>query len=75
MAHTPQSGDVLIRHSTSEFELVDAITDETIARRTTLVEAVRLAANRGGAVWRQNIDAAAHALGESILLLPRRSVG
>jgi hypothetical protein len=73
MARAPQSGDVLIRHSICEFELVDPVTDETIARRTTLVDAVRLAANRGGAVWRQNIDAAGRGLGEPILLLPRRT--
>jgi hypothetical protein len=69
---TPRRGDVVIRHSTSsDFQLVDAVSEELIATSHSLVGAIDLAAARGGAVWRQNLDQRGRAVGLPLLLLPR----
>jgi hypothetical protein len=69
---TPTQGDVLIRViAGSSYERVDAATREQIAVVPTLDVAVKVAAERGGAVWRENVDTRGRPLGGPVLLLPR----
>ena len=70
---TLQRGDVLIRGvaDSEAYELVDAVTYETLATGQSLLSAVDLAAARGGAIWRQNTDYRGRVMGEPLLLLPR----
>ena len=68
-------GDVLIRTvGESSFELVDATTREQIAIVPALQVAVQVAGERGGAVWRENVDSRGRPLGHAVLLLPRSTV-
>ena len=62
----------MIRPTTSSgFELVDAVAHELIATSQTLMAAIGVAASRGCAVRRQNVDRDGRVLGEPIMLLPR----
>ena len=68
----PQHGDVLIRvFAESELQLVDAVTRDQIAIVRSLNEAVSLAVERRGAVWRENVDSDGRSIGVPILLLPK----
>ena len=72
---TPQHGDVLVRvFAESELQLVDAVTREQIAIVRSLNDAVALAVERRGAVWRENVDGDGRSIGVPILLLPKVSV-
>ena len=71
----PRHGDVLIRAvGESSFELIDATTREQIAIVPGLQVAVQVATERGGAVWRENVDHQGRSLGKAVLLLPRSSL-
>jgi hypothetical protein len=75
MSSIPKRGDVLIRALGDDFELVDATTREQIAIVPALQEAVQVASERGGAVWRENVDDGGRPLGQPVLILPRPSFG
>jgi hypothetical protein len=76
MATTPKHGDVLVRvFGESNYQLLDATTHEQIAIVPTLPAAIEVANERGGAVWRENVDNRGRPLGNPVLLLPRTSVG
>jgi len=75
MSSIPKRGDVLIRALGDDFELVDATTREQIAIVPALQEAVQVASERGGAVWRENVDDGGRPLGRPVLILPRPSFG
>ena len=76
MTTRPRHGDVLIRvFSESSYELLDATTHAQIAIAPDLETAVKVAGERGGAVWRTNVDNHGRPLGDPVLLLPRTSVG
>ena len=55
----------------SNYQLLDATAHEQIAILGNLQMAVRMASERGGAVWRDSVDNRGHPLGASVLLLPR----
>lgn len=75
MSSIPKHGDVLIRALDDDFELVDATTREQLAIVPALQEAVQVASERGGAVWRENVDDGGRPLGHPVLILPRPSFG
>jgi hypothetical protein len=60
----PKDGDVLIRAvGDYSFELVDVTTREQIAIVPALRVALQVASERGGAVWRENVDHRGRPLG------------
>lgn len=72
----PSHGDVLIRaYSDSSYQLLDAGSYEQIAIIGDLRTAITIASERGGAVWRENVDNRGRPLGAPVLLLPRTSTG
>ena len=72
MKTTLKPGDVLIRvFSESAYEILDATTQQQIAIAPDLHVAVKIASERGGAVWRANIDNRGRPLGDPVLLLPK----
>ena len=76
MATIPMHGDVLIRaYAGSSYQLLDATTHKQIAIIGNLQLAVTMASERGGAVWRENVDNRGRPLGSPVLLLPRGSFG
>ena len=75
MTAGPTHGDVLIRtYAGSSYQLLDASTHEQIAVIGTLQMAVMMARDRGGSVWRENVDNRGRPLGNPVLLMPRASV-
>jgi hypothetical protein len=66
---TVNHGDILIRDAASAFELLDATTLECVETVGTLYAAIDRARERGGSVWRQNVDNRGRALGEPFLLV------
>jgi hypothetical protein len=50
---------------------VDAATHQQIAIVPSIEDAIRIAGDRGGAVWRDNVDNRGRPLGEPILLMPQ----
>ena len=71
MQNACQHGDVLIRDFVGgSFQLLDAATHEQIAIVPSFENVLRIAADRGGAVWRQNIDNRGRPLGSPMLLAP-----
>ena len=74
MTTSPTRGDVLIRsYARSSYQLLDATTHEEIAIIGNLQMAVTMASERGGAVWRENVDNRGRPLGSPVLLLPKTS--
>jgi len=73
MTTIPTHGDVLIRaYVGSSYQLLDATTHANRDSRE-LPMAVTMASERGGAVWRENVDNRGRPLGAPVLLLPRSS--
>jgi hypothetical protein len=72
MTTIPTDGDVLIRvYVGSSYQLLEATTHKQIAILGNLQMAVTMASERGGAVWRENVDDRGRPLGAPVLLLPR----
>ena len=72
MTIIPTHGDVLIRaYVGSNYQLLDATTHKQIAILGNLQMAVTMASERGGAVWRENVDNRGRPVGAPVLLLPR----
>ena len=74
MTTAPKHGDVLIRaYAGARYQLLDAATHTHIAIVGNLQMAVTIASERGGAVWRENVDNRGRPLGDAVLLLPKQS--
>jgi hypothetical protein len=68
----PIEGDVVIvRRAATIIEVIDVTTNEVIATRGTLHDALVIAAQSDGAVWQQPTDPDGDYIGEPLLLLPR----
>ena len=69
-----QRGDVLVRDiGKRSLQLVDADTHEPIAIVPSISAALKIAADRNAAVWRENVDNRGREFGPPILLMPRPS--
>jgi hypothetical protein len=69
MTMTPPGGDVLIRpFGESSYQLLDMATREQIAIVPELPLAIKVASDRGGAVWRENVDDRGRPIGNPVLL-------
>jgi hypothetical protein len=71
---TVHQGDVIIQvRAGTSLQLVDAVTRGQIGIAASLSEALELAADQKGAVWRENVDHYGRPLGAPILILPKMS--
>ena len=71
---TVHQGDVIIQvRAGTSLQVVDAVTRGQVGVAASLSEALELAADQGGAVWRENVDHYGRALGAPVLILPKMS--
>jgi hypothetical protein len=69
---TPSPGDrVIIRRAQQSFEILDVESNQVIATRPTLTDALAVAAQCSGNVWQQGVDHQGRYIGEPVLVRRR----